>query len=69
MVTNSLEFFIKNYKPNLVRRSWIFHSLHASKDIITKNWDLGHYHFSDIKAEAQLLGQSNFCKLFVTKLI
>ena len=52
MVTNGLEFFIcfpKSCRPNLVRRSRIFRSLHASEDIITKNWDLGHYHFSDIK--------------------
>lgn len=45
MVTNGLEFFhclLKKYRPNLVRRSRIFRSLHASEDIITKNWDLGH---------------------------
>ena len=52
MVTNGLEFFIcflKSCRPNLGRRSRIFRSLHASEDIITKNWNLGHYHFSDIK--------------------
>lgn len=52
MVTNCLEFFIcfpKSCRPNLARRSRIFRSLHASENIIAKNWDYGHYNFSDLK--------------------